>query len=390
MAKSKAKAKGNAKADKQNGGKKKVVSVILALVFLFACAFCGAGIGLRDKSTGKWYSTSTWYHNWGKGEKPGETGTPASGAVISEGESNGISLLCEQIPVEAYSDYGITRTSSDYYSLKVEYTPENTTFQETDITVRFKNPNSTWATGKNVNNFVSINHEDGAKTATLYILKGFGEQIIVTARSQRVPELFATATVDFICDDVTINFCNSNKTADIDTDYEVEYIHWYNGTITPDKENCIELQFKIRGGFADFMKSKGYTYTNSDQTPPSDTYSHFISYDEDIIGTGIISPRNIVIGLMGDCYYDTDNAWADACEFILNGQKPENWRGSAFIEVHVLLHSKYTHKRDDGSGYTATIGVREVDSFDLELENWAGFEVKASNVTLKPSDIVGW
>lgn len=382
MAKSKAKAK----ASKQTGGKKNVLAVGLAVVFLAGCVFCGAGIGLRDKTNGKWYSTSSWYHNWGKGEKPGQTGTPASSAVISEGESNGIALLCDQIPVEDYADYGITRQSDNlsYYSLSVEYEPENTTFQETDITASFKNSNSTWAKGKNVNNYVSLNHEDGAKTATLYILKGFEEQIVVTARSQRVPELYATATVDFICDSVYFTLI-SNKADDIDNEYQIERVNWSGGTVLPNSENCIELQFTLHG-FANYMQSKGYTNTKSD------TYSYFMSYSEDIIGGNFVTPRQIILGLIGSESYSDDpqGTWNYACKFLLNGRKPESLTGSAFVECHMFLHSKYSREYDDGSGFIAEIGVFETDSFDLEVYDWSGFEVKATNITIKPSDIVGW
>ncbi|MDE7162791.1 MAG: hypothetical protein K2O44_01770 [Clostridia bacterium] len=380
----KSKAKSSAKT-----GKKNVLAVILALVFLGVCAFCGAGIGLRDKTSGKWYSTPSWYHNWGKKEAPEETGTKTSNAVISEGESNGIALLSEYIPVEAYSDYGIAQLAADsYYYLSVEYTPANTTYQETDINIDFKNPASSWASGKKIGNYAYVNHEEGSTNATLCIVKGFEEQIIVTARSQRVPELYATATVDWVHTGISTAFCSGVD--DIDTDYELDVLSWYGGTVAPDSENCIEFRFEAPG-FASFMSSKGYSYSSSDQTSPSDTYSIFISYDENLIGQGIFNARQVVIGLIGDSYADDrSGSWSAASEFFLHGQKPEQMNGYSWITVRVYLHSRFTRDYDDGSGYTIEIGVYETDSYDLEFEDWSGFEVKASNITLTPSDIVGY
>lgn len=378
-------AKSKAKGRAQSGDTKKVVAIILAFLFLAACAFCGAGIGLRDKSSGKWYSTSTWYHNWGKGEKPGETGTPASGAVISEGENNGIMLLSEQIPVEAYSDYGITRTSAaSYYSLSVTYTPENTTFQETDITVDFKNPNSTWATGKNIGSYVTLNHTDGAKTATLYIQKGFEEQIIVTARSQRFPDLYATATVDWLHDSGQIHMYAAD---DLDTDITIDYIKIYGGTIAPDSENCVEIKFQATG-FANFMKSKGYYYVSDDQIPPSDTYSFFLTLDDRtpdgkyLVNEGTMSLRGIIIGLLNEAYSDSpEGSWNTACEFFLNGSTPENLNNSSVISYSCYLHRKYKGREID------TICIEDTD---IDLADWSGFEVEASDITLKPGEVVGW
>lgn len=382
-------AKSKAKGRAQSGGTKKVVAIILAFLFLAACAFCGAGIGLRDKSSGKWYSTSTWYHNWGKGKKPGEIGTKTSGAVISEDESNGIMLLSEQIPVEAYSDYGIAQLAADsYYYLNVEYTPENTTYQETDFEIDFKNPDSTWASGKNIINYAYINHTEGSKSATLCIVKGFEEQIIVTARSQRVPELFATATVDFVHNQIDWSFTTSAD--EIDSDYELTSLSWSGGTIAPNSTNCLEFRFELPG-FAAFMKSKGYTYSNSDQTPPSDTYSIYISYDEELINSGIFSGKNIIIAMLGECYQDDPvGSWNAASEFMLRGHKPEDFNGSSWITVTAYLHSKYTYDNGNGNGYTAEVGVFETGEQELEFADWSGFEVKASNITINPGDVVGW
>ncbi len=370
-----AKSKANAKA-----GKKNVFAVILALVFLAGCAFCGAGIGLRDKTSGKWYSASSWFHRWGKSEKPGETGTPTSSAVISEGESNGIALLCEQIPVEAYSAYGITRQSADsYYSLSVEYEPANTTFQETDITVSFKNPNSTWASGKNLNNYVSINHEDEATTATLYILKGFEEQIIITARSQRIPSLYAKATVDWL--HTSINGTISDAT-DIEGDIEMSLFKFSGGTIEPDREDCIEIRFEALG-FKNFMESKGFSYSSDDQIPASDTCSYYFSYDEDMLyGYGFTNPKEIIIKLIGEHYQDNPKeSWDTAREFFLNGQKPENCSGNYFVSYTILFHRKYNGKEID---------IMDSTCSDLCIQDWSGFEIKATDINLKPSDIVGW
>lgn len=81
--------------------------------------------------------------------------------------------------------------------------------------VSFKNANSTWATGKNVSDYVTVTPvaDDGLK-ANVNCKKAFGEQIIVTAKAN-FSDAQATCTVDYKMRVVggSISFLGENTTA---------------------------------------------------------------------------------------------------------------------------------------------------------------------------------
>lgn len=76
--------------------------------------------------------------------------------------------------------------------------PENATYTDVDWDIEFANPDSEWASGKNVTDYVTVTPtKDGALTADVKCLQEFGEQIIVTVKSRSNPEAYATCIVDY-------------------------------------------------------------------------------------------------------------------------------------------------------------------------------------------------
>lgn len=124
-----------------------------------------------------------------------------AGLIITPGEVQGdmISLLTQGPGVDnmglPISEYTLTVVLN-------EDCPNN--MKAIDWSIAWKNPSSTWATGKVVTDYVTVTPtSDGALTAKVKRVAGqglyaggFGEQIIVTAASRVRPELKATATVD--------------------------------------------------------------------------------------------------------------------------------------------------------------------------------------------------
>lgn len=85
------------------------------------------------------------------------------------------------------------------YILTATITPSFAYNQVVDWLVSWQNPSSSWATGKNVSDYVTITPtSDGALTATL-ASSGlpFGEQVVVTCRIRNDHSVYATATVDY-------------------------------------------------------------------------------------------------------------------------------------------------------------------------------------------------
>lgn len=66
-----------------------------------------------------------------------------------------------------------------------------------DWSISFANPNSAWANGKTVTDYVTLSNEDNSGTATVTCLQGFSEQIIVKAAAMVDSSCFATVTIDY-------------------------------------------------------------------------------------------------------------------------------------------------------------------------------------------------
>ena len=113
-----------------------------------------------------------------------------AGLIITPGEVQGdmISLLTQGPHPNSKKGYTLTVVLN-------EDCPAD--MKAIDWSIAWKNPSSTWATGKVVTDYVTVTPtSDGALTAKVTKVLLFSEQIIVTAASRVRPELKATATVD--------------------------------------------------------------------------------------------------------------------------------------------------------------------------------------------------
>lgn len=159
------------------------LAVLLVLVIAGAAALVGV--------------LSDGFKNWDK-FKPDEEQTQEGGAIITEGESNGIKLMSAKISPESYDEYGISPMAETAYQLTATITPENATNKAVDWTIAFVNAESEWATGKTVTDYVTVTPtSDGALTANVECLQAFGEQVRVTVTSRDNTAVKANATVDY-------------------------------------------------------------------------------------------------------------------------------------------------------------------------------------------------
>lgn len=300
-----------------------------------------------------------------------------SNVVISGDEAQGIRLMSTYVYEEDYDEYGISAQDIDtVYTLTVIYDPPNTTYQETDYTIAFKNPLSTWAAGKNISDYATITQpEDGSKEAVLTVLKSFSEQIIVTAKSRRTPSIYARTTVDYVCAYANM-WVTGTMIQDIYTDYEIGSFAFSNGTIHPDYENCVEFVFSMGGtNFVSFMADKGYTVSN--------TFSVFVSYYDGCVGDGIFTAEQVLLGFGGIRKNSADYAgyWDALSEFMLRGRLPEDCAYNGWgTTSSVILHRVY-----NGVDY----GDVELDcGNDFELEDWSCFETAATGMSSNTSSVV--
>lgn len=97
----------------------------------------------------------------------------------------------------AFSAAASTAAETDTsVTLTANYEPAGTSNKQTNWSVSFKNPSSSWANGKTVTDYVTV-QSTGTNTAKVTCLDSFGEQIIVKATSAVDPSISATTTVDY-------------------------------------------------------------------------------------------------------------------------------------------------------------------------------------------------
>ena len=133
------------------------------------------------------------------------------GAVITEGEGNGIKLMSVKISPENYAEYGISPLADTAYQLTATIVPENATDKTVDWAIAWavppqhsggtigdEDPGSVWAMGKTVTDYVTVTPtSDGALTANVECLKDFGAQVKVTVTSRDNPDVKANCLVDY-------------------------------------------------------------------------------------------------------------------------------------------------------------------------------------------------
>lgn len=178
----------NTKRKSANGGWK-ILSLFLALVLV-----AGAVTGLVF-----WKKGNIEFHPVGQEEPAeGEQATDQGGAVITDGESNGLKLLSAKILSADYEANGISALAETAYALEATLSGDGAFDEYVTWTAAWEDGASSWASGKTVSDYVTVTPtEEGALTANVECLEAFGETVIITVTSRDNPEESATCRVDY-------------------------------------------------------------------------------------------------------------------------------------------------------------------------------------------------
>lgn len=127
---------------------------------------------------------------------------PEEGLLISPETSNGIMLYSAATPLSAFATYSLDENVTAVKTITAHFTPADTTLQKVDYTAAWKNAASTWATDKDVSDYITLTQSaDGSLDCAVSLLDAIGEQIIITctARPLDVGDWTpsATCTVDY-------------------------------------------------------------------------------------------------------------------------------------------------------------------------------------------------
>lgn len=121
------------------------------------------------------------------------------GMVVGNAQSGGVALMSARIMSAEYEDYGVNAMADTAYTLTATIEPSDATNKAVTYTAAWKNANSTWANGKTVAEYVTVQQEsEGSLRAMVTCLKAFGEQVIITCTVTDNIDLKATCTVDYL------------------------------------------------------------------------------------------------------------------------------------------------------------------------------------------------
>ena len=174
-------------------------------------AVCVAGaLAVSLGAVSDWYTnwdTSTWFGRGGGNStvQPDDPNKPDvgydtghDGAIITVGGGNGIRLTSAKLPVSAYAANGVSQYADTAYILTATVSPSDATNTALDWSVAFVEPDSEWATGKTVTDYVTVTPTaDGASTAAVECKQAFGEQIVVTCKARSNAAVSASCSVDY-------------------------------------------------------------------------------------------------------------------------------------------------------------------------------------------------
>lgn len=251
---------------------KKLVASIMAIATISTCAF--AAVGCKEKETEK----ETAY-------------TQQGGAVIMDGESNGISFMSTTIAQEDYDEYGVSATAESAQLLTATVTPSYATQAEVVWSVSFLGVDTTWSNGKTVTDYVTVVPAgSNSQTATVTCLQAFGDVIEVKAALKTNSAINATSDIHYF-QRVTglktmlfpdnyviggaVEAVGAASKIGLDIDYEeidvsfenyiysmsTQSLQWYESEVYTDEADLLfDIKMTLTREFISALESAGFTF----------------------------------------------------------------------------------------------------------------------------------
>ena len=297
-------------------------------------------------------------------EQPDEE---AGGAVIGEGEANGISLTSASISPEDFEAYGVSPLAETAYTVTI--TPEPADAVDT----------YTWTCDNTQQ--IQLSPSSDTKSCTVSCTGGFETQATITIASAVNPDITATVTVDYVkrVESVTISVAGDKIKFGGDSEYANSIIITPNygiGTITPeftvtgrelkyDFTVTTRLHNTIPGYEEGYIEVSGYNYNFAGDTLSLTTpYDFFVADTE----TSVIK-------------HPSETQLAAA----FNNSFAENATGTTSDGTLTISYSvSYNPESEDVQGSFSDTGTASVDvAFDV-----SELVVNASNITSSDSGLI--
>ncbi len=165
---------------------KKIFLGFLALIIAIG-AVIACGIGSQN-SNGEWFKNGnvlTWFNSWGKDK--------------DDSEKDNISLASYALAKSDFEAYGISPQALEAKVITVDFEPVNTTNKRIGWNCHWKNAQSEWASGKNINDYVDfVPAPNFGASATLAVKEPFGEPVVVTATSRADSRLSSSSQFEYV------------------------------------------------------------------------------------------------------------------------------------------------------------------------------------------------
>ena len=349
----------NYKRSGGNGIALKIYAAITSILVAASAVVMGVGFG-----TGRWQVAP----DEPVQEQPAEE--EAGGAIIGEGEANGISLASALIDPADYADYGVSALAETAYTVTI--TPEPADAMDT----------YTWTCDNTQQ--IQLSPSSDTKSCTVSCTGAFGTQATITIASAVNPDITATVTVDYVkrVESVSISVADNKIKFGGESEYANAITvtpNYGTGTITPEftvTGRELKYDFTIMNTSVSFTNLAGVTgyreISSYNYEFDSDTLSLSTPFDFFVNST---STRYVPSGSTGKVPSEAQLAAA------FNNEFTEKATGTTSDGTLTISYSvSYNPESDDVQGSFSDTGTATLDvAFDV-----SELVINASNIT--PSD----
>ncbi len=187
--------------------------IAFLLVFVMLAGMCLQIFGKGKVKPSEWFKKPETEQTT-PAVSDGENKTTGGGMEIAPvTTARAMRVTAKALAASANDNDGISPQAENSYTLTATVTPDNATDKTVNWRVAWKNPSSSFASGKKVTDYVTVTPTtDGALTARVDCLQAFGEQVNITVTSRDNVDATATCVCDYVARITDIGFLNVTLT----------------------------------------------------------------------------------------------------------------------------------------------------------------------------------
>ncbi len=187
---------------------------------------------------------------------------------------NGVGLLSRRLKASEYAANGVSEEGTESaYVLTITRTPSDSDVTNFTWAGAFANANSSWASGKALNDYITVTPAKDNLSATVVCKQAFGEPVLVTVTYDFNTEITATRKFDYVkrVEGLTVTtapyWINANYDYESNEHYPEYTVTYGVGTVTPTVTvtPCKEAWFQL--------SDEAYNYITSADSPAYKYYA---------------------------------------------------------------------------------------------------------------------